>query len=119
MDDKNVPDETEITFTESGYDVTGYDVTINGQATTDAETGTVKATIAENETAIAKFTNEYNSNKARHRNQQGLTLQTTKNLKVHPFRSPEQTLMEKKLPLSSGHPVMMERTKMEQSRHIQ
>ena len=49
---KNVPDETEITFTESGYDVTGYDVTINGQATTDAEAGTVKVTIAENETAI-------------------------------------------------------------------
>ena len=60
---KNVPDETEITFTESGYDVTGYDVTINGQATTDAETGTVKATIAENETAIAKFTNEYTPTK--------------------------------------------------------
>lgn len=32
--------------------MTGYDVTINGQATTDAEAGTVKVTIAENETAI-------------------------------------------------------------------
>ena len=73
---ENVPDKTEIIFTESGYDVTGYDVTINGQA-------------------------------------------TTLNLKEHPFRSPEQTLMEKKLPLLSGHLVMMERTKMEQSRHIQ
>ena len=49
---ENVPDKTEIIFTESGYDVTGYDVTINGQATTDAEAGTVKVTIAENETAI-------------------------------------------------------------------
>ena len=44
---ENVPDKTEIIFTESGYDVT-----INGQATTDAEAGTVKVTIAENETAI-------------------------------------------------------------------
>ena len=60
---ENVPVGTEVTFTESGYDVTGYDVTINGQATTDAETGTVKATIAENETAIAKFTNEYTPTK--------------------------------------------------------
>lgn len=49
---ENVPDKTEIIFTESDYDVTGYDVTINGQATTDAEAGTVKVTIAENETAI-------------------------------------------------------------------
>lgn len=49
---KNVPDKTEIIFTESGYDVTGYDVTINGRVTTDAEAGTVKVTIAENETAI-------------------------------------------------------------------
>ena len=46
---ENVPDKI---FTESDYDVTGYDVTINGQATTDAEAGTVKVTIAENETAI-------------------------------------------------------------------
>ena len=56
---KNVPEKTEITFTESGYEVSGYEVTINQKATTDAEAGIVKATVVDKETVGAEFTNEY------------------------------------------------------------
>ena len=56
---KNVPEKTEVTFTESGYDVSGYEVTINQKATTDAEAGIVKATVVDKETVGAEFTNEY------------------------------------------------------------
>ena len=56
---ENVPDKTEVTFTESGYDVSGYEVTINQKATTDAEAGIVKATVVDKETVGAEFTNKY------------------------------------------------------------
>ena len=56
---ENVPDKTEVIFTESGYEVSGYEVTINQKATTDAEAGIVKATVVDKETVGAEFTNEY------------------------------------------------------------
>ena len=56
---ENVPDKTEVIFTERGYDVSGYEVTINQKATTDAEAGIVKATVVDKETVGAEFTNEY------------------------------------------------------------
>ena len=55
---ENVPVGTPVTFTESGYDAEGYNLTINGTASAEADK-TVTATAEEGKTVSAGFTNEY------------------------------------------------------------
>ena len=56
----NLPIGTEVTFTETGYDVSGYNVTVTGSATADDKT-TATAVVAET-TNSASFVNTYTPN---------------------------------------------------------
>ncbi len=53
-----IPIGTEVTFTETGYDVAGYDVVVTGSATADDKT-TATATAAKDTPGEASFTNTY------------------------------------------------------------
>ena len=56
---ENVPVGTEVVFTETGILVDGYDLEVNGTATT-VDTATVAATSTENIVATAELVNDYN-----------------------------------------------------------
>jgi LPXTG-motif cell wall-anchored protein len=53
----NIPIGTEVTFTESGYDVDGYEVSITGSATTEDKT--TATAIADEVPGVANFVNTY------------------------------------------------------------
>ena len=57
---EDVPVGTEVTFTESGYDAEGYNLTINGKATSEENaTKAVAKVTEEGKTAAAAFVNAY------------------------------------------------------------
>ena len=57
---EDVPAGTEVTFTESGYDAEGYNLTINGKATSEENaTKAVAKVTEEGKTAAAAFVNAY------------------------------------------------------------